>query len=93
MKDQLKEKEEIIDQREQQIKEFRSKNQHLQNFQKVYDYRVTTLKDERQPLLDHLQNMDVIPATPHGLCSPRTLWLWPPARAPWIADYPRTPYT
>ena len=36
----------------------RSKNIHLQNFQKVYDYRVGTLKDERQPLKDHLFNMD-----------------------------------
>lgn len=56
---QLQEKEEIINQREQQIKDFRSKNIHLQNFQKVYDYRVTTLKEERQPLKDHLTNMEV----------------------------------
>jgi len=24
----------------------------------VYDYRVNTLKDEREPLLEHLKNMD-----------------------------------
>lgn len=35
------------------------KNVHLQNFQKVYDYRVNTLKDEREPLMDHLKNMEV----------------------------------
>jgi predicted RNase H-like nuclease (RuvC/YqgF family) len=34
------------------------KNVHLQNFQKVYDYRVNTLKEEREPLLEHLKNMD-----------------------------------
>eukprot|EP00825_Cyclidium_porcatum_P006255 TRINITY_DN13091_c0_g1_i1.p1 TRINITY_DN13091_c0_g1~~TRINITY_DN13091_c0_g1_i1.p1 ORF type:complete len:203 (+),score=35.47 TRINITY_DN13091_c0_g1_i1:185-793(+) len=44
--------------REQQLKEFRSKNSHLQNFQKVYDYRVNTLKEEKQPLKDHLHNME-----------------------------------
>lgn len=36
------------------------KNVHLQNFQKVYDYRVNTLKDEREPLMDHLKNMEVL---------------------------------
>jgi len=56
---QLEEKEKIINIKEEQIKEFRSKNIHLQNFRTVYDYRVTTLKDERTPLLDHLGNMDV----------------------------------
>lgn len=56
---QLEEREKIINIKEEQIKEFRSKNIHLQNFRAVYDYRVTTLKDERTPLLDHLENMDV----------------------------------
>ena len=59
MMKQLEEKEKIINVKEEQIKEFRSKNIHLQNFRTVYDYRVTTLKDERTPLLDHLGNMDV----------------------------------
>ncbi|CAD8184741.1 unnamed protein product [Paramecium pentaurelia] len=54
----LREKEKLINQREQQIKDFRMKNVHLQNFQKVYDYRVNTLKDEREPLMDHLKNME-----------------------------------
>ncbi len=56
---QLEEREKIINIKEEQIKEFRSKNIHLQNFRSVYDYRVTTLKDDRTPLLDHLGNMDV----------------------------------
>lgn len=59
MHKQLEEREKIINIKEEQIKEYRSKNIHLQNFRTVYDYRVTTLKDERTPLLDHLGNMDV----------------------------------
>lgn len=59
MMHQLTDKEDIINNREQQIKEYRSKNAHLVNFQKVYDYRVTTLKDEHQPLMDHFHNLDV----------------------------------
>ncbi|EGR28381.1 WD repeat protein [Ichthyophthirius multifiliis] len=58
MVNQLNEKEDIINMREQQIKDLRSKNIHLQNFQKVYDYQVNTLKDERQPLKEHLLNME-----------------------------------
>ncbi|CAK85760.1 unnamed protein product (macronuclear) [Paramecium tetraurelia] len=54
----LREKEKLINQREQQIKDFRMKNVHLQNFQKVYDYRVNTLKDERENLMDHLKTME-----------------------------------
>lgn len=45
--------------KEQEIKEYRLKNQHLNNFKTVYDYRVTTLQDERQPIIEHSQNMDV----------------------------------
>lgn len=59
MQKQLEEREKVINIKEEQIKEFRSKNIHLQNFRSVYDFRVTTLKDERTPLLDHLGNMDV----------------------------------
>lgn len=55
---QLSEKEDTINQREQQIKDYRMKNIHLQNFQKVYDYRVSTLKEEKEPLMGHLKNMD-----------------------------------
>ncbi|KRX00028.1 WD40-repeat-containing domain [Pseudocohnilembus persalinus] len=55
---QLGEKEEIINQRESQIKDYRLKNIHLLNFQKVYDYRMNTLQEERQPLIDHLSNME-----------------------------------
>eukprot|EP00828_Plagiopyla_frontata_P042061 TRINITY_DN6187_c0_g1_i5.p1 TRINITY_DN6187_c0_g1~~TRINITY_DN6187_c0_g1_i5.p1 ORF type:complete len:477 (-),score=71.57 TRINITY_DN6187_c0_g1_i5:94-1524(-) len=55
---QLQEKEEMINEKEQQIKEYRNKNIHLQNFRQVYDYRVNLLKDERGPLLEHLENMD-----------------------------------
>lgn len=40
------------------IKDYRSKNIHLQNFRSVYDYRVNNLKEERGPLMDHLQSMD-----------------------------------
>ncbi|KAL4462030.1 hypothetical protein ABPG74_000875 [Tetrahymena malaccensis] len=58
MSKQLSEKEDIINLREQQVKDLRSKNVHLQNFQKVYDYQVTTLKDERLPLKEHLTNME-----------------------------------
>lgn len=38
MSKQLSEKEGIINLREQQVKDLRGKNVHLQNFQKVYDY-------------------------------------------------------
>lgn len=58
MSKQLYEKEEIINTREQQVKQFRGKNIHLQNFQKVYDYQVNSLKDERMPLKNHVHNME-----------------------------------
>ncbi len=50
---QLNEKEDSINKKEQEIKNYRNKNQHLQNFRAVYDYRVTTLAEEKQPLSDH----------------------------------------
>jgi len=30
----------------------------LNNFRAVYDYRVDTLKGEKEPLMDHLKNME-----------------------------------
>ncbi|KAL4489496.1 hypothetical protein ABPG72_002792 [Tetrahymena utriculariae] len=58
MQNQLQSKEEIINSKEQEIKEYRIKNNHLQNFKTVYDYQVTSLKEERSPLIDHLKNME-----------------------------------
>jgi hypothetical protein len=55
---QLAERESIINQKEQQIKEFRNKNIHLQNFRSVYDHRVSTLNEEHGPLVEHLENME-----------------------------------
>ena len=59
MQGQLQGKEEIINTKEQEIKEFRVKNNHLQNFKTVYDYQVTSLQDERAPLIDHFKSMEV----------------------------------
>lgn len=56
--EQLAEKEEMINMKEKQLKEFRSKNHHLQNFKSVFDHRVNLLKEERGPLLDHLKSID-----------------------------------
>lgn len=56
---QLQGKEEIINTKEKEIKEYRLMNQHLNNFKTVYDYRVTTLQEERQPIIEHSMNMDV----------------------------------
>jgi hypothetical protein len=50
----LREKELIINEKEKDIKDFRSKNKHLKNFRSVYDYRVNTLNDEMGPLMTHL---------------------------------------
>lgn len=58
MINQLNEKEDQINKKEQEIKNYRNKNHHLQNFKAVYDYRVTTLVDEKQPLMQHYQQLD-----------------------------------
>ena len=55
---QLKDKETRINLKEQEIKNFRNKNQHLQNFRAVYDYRVNTLLEEKQPLSEHLVHLE-----------------------------------
>lgn len=54
----MNEREEIINEKEKQIKEFRNKNAHLHNFRSVYDHRVTSLNEEHNPLVDHLDNME-----------------------------------
>ena len=46
--------------KEKQLKEYRSKNHHLQNFKSVFDHRVNLLKEERGPLLEHLKSIDVL---------------------------------
>ena len=58
LRKQIEEREEIINQKEQQIKDFRNKNIHLHNFRTVYDHRVTSLTEEHGPLVDHLENME-----------------------------------
>lgn len=59
MEQQLKEKEGIINIKEQQIKKYRDRNEHLQNFKNVFDHRVSTLKEEHDPLVQHLDQMEV----------------------------------
>ncbi len=59
MSAQLANKERIINQKEQELKLFRNKNQHLKNFQIVYDYRLTTLSEDRVPLIEHMASMEV----------------------------------
>lgn len=54
----LQDKEDQINKKEQEIKNYRNKNHHLQNFRAVYDYRVNTLLDEKQPLTDHYTTLD-----------------------------------
>lgn len=53
-------KESLINMKEQQLKKLRDKNEHLQNFKQVFDHRVQTLKDEHEPLSDHLGKMEVL---------------------------------
>jgi len=59
MQDQLNEQEDIINMKENMIKEFRNMNYHLQNYKSVYDYQVNTLKEEYEPLSDYVDNLDV----------------------------------
>eukprot|EP00330_Aristerostoma_sp_ATCC50986_P003187 CAMPEP_0114596374 /NCGR_PEP_ID=MMETSP0125-20121206/18358_1 /TAXON_ID=485358 ORGANISM="Aristerostoma sp., Strain ATCC 50986" /NCGR_SAMPLE_ID=MMETSP0125 /ASSEMBLY_ACC=CAM_ASM_000245 /LENGTH=85 /DNA_ID=CAMNT_0001799269 /DNA_START=434 /DNA_END=691 /DNA_ORIENTATION=+ len=58
MTETLRQKEEIINQKESQIKDYRNKNIHLQNFRSVYDHRVNSLNEEHGPLVKHLENME-----------------------------------
>lgn len=58
MDEQLRIREKLINEKEANIKDLRTKNQHLQNFKSVYDHRVTTLKDESVPLNDYFENLD-----------------------------------
>jgi chromosome segregation ATPase len=55
---QLYEKEQQIYRKEQEIKNLRNKNHHLQNFRSVYDYRMSTLMEEKEPLTNHLGQLD-----------------------------------
>ena len=41
------------------IKEFRNMNYHLQNYKSVYDYQVSTLKEEHEPLTEYVDNLEV----------------------------------
>ena len=59
MQNQLNEQENIINMKENMIKEFRNMNYHLQNYKTVYDYQVTTLKDEHEPLQEYVDNLEV----------------------------------
>ncbi|EAR91430.2 WD repeat protein, putative (macronuclear) [Tetrahymena thermophila SB210] len=58
LKGQLKEKEIIINGQEQEIQAFRYKNQHLQNYKAVYDYKLQVLQDEQDPLNEHLAEIE-----------------------------------
>lgn len=62
MDDRLNQQENIINQKEGKIKEYRNKNFHLQNFKSVYDYQVTTLKEEHEPLTEYADNLNVKPS-------------------------------
>lgn len=59
MKTQLEEQETIINMKENMIKEFRNMNYHLQNYKSVYDYQVSTLKEEHEPLNEYVDNLEV----------------------------------
>lgn len=59
MDERLNLQENIINQKEGKIKEYRNKNYHLQNFKSVYDYQVTTLKEEHEPLTEYADNLNV----------------------------------
>ena len=59
MEGRLTEQENEINDREVKIKEYRNKNYHLQNFKSVYDYQVTTLKEEHEPLTEYVDNLEV----------------------------------
>ncbi|KRX09401.1 WD40-repeat-containing domain [Pseudocohnilembus persalinus] len=54
----LTQKEEIIKNKEQEIQKYREINVHLQNYRKVFDYKVQGLQDQRMPLNDHLNNVE-----------------------------------
>ena len=58
MSNQLNEKESVINKKEQLIKNYRNKNSHLQNFKQVYDYRLSTLLEEKEPLTQHQGKLD-----------------------------------
>lgn len=58
MKNQLKDKEKMIFHKEKEIKNFRNKNGHLQNFKNVNSYQLSSLQEQRSPLLDHLNELD-----------------------------------
>jgi len=59
MEARLNEQEKVINDKEVKIKEYRNKNYHLQNFKSVYDYQVTTLKEEHEPLTEYVDNLEV----------------------------------
>lgn len=59
MQTQLNEQENIINMKENMIKEFRNMNYHLQNYKSVYDYQVTSLKEEHEPLYEYVDNLEV----------------------------------
>lgn len=59
MQTQLEEQEKIINMKENMIKEFRNMNYHLQNYKSVYDYQVSTLKEEKEPLTEYVDNLEV----------------------------------
>lgn len=59
MEARLNEQESVINDKEVKIKEYRNKNYHLQNFKSVYDYQVTTLKEEHEPLTEYVDNLEV----------------------------------
>lgn len=59
MKNRLKGQERLIKTKEDRIKDFRRKNNHLQNYKSVYDYEVNTLKEEHEPLSEYVDNLEV----------------------------------
>ena len=58
METQLNEQEKVIDIKEEMITKSHKRNFHLQNYKSVYDYQVTTQKDEHEPLNDYSQTLD-----------------------------------
>ena len=58
MQNQLNDKESIINKKESLIKNYRNKNNHLKNFKQVYDFRLTSLIDEKEPLASHQTQLE-----------------------------------
>lgn len=58
MQEQLGEREDVIKQKEKNIKDMRNINTHLENFRFVLDHKIRSLKDEKQPMEAQIKNLE-----------------------------------